>query len=128
MPDSRGSTDTVILLSRADWCAWIAHVPAPAHEIGAKRRAVRRALTHGPVELRYTAEGHPSRQLGWIMEVSDAGLMVRCPQPVPAQTPVEVTWEDANARFGVRGVIIHCTETVGGFKLGVQLQLPETAG
>ena len=127
MTDSDSPSRTVTFVTRAAWGAWIAQVPPGERETGVKRRDLRRAIAAGPIQVRYAAEGRACRQACWVLEVSAHGLTLRAPRSVPEGAFVDVWWPDEAQMLRLRGDVAHCTETVGGYKLGVKLDLPETA-
>ncbi len=90
----------------------------------AKRKTCR-WLLRAPAELHYTTpEGTEGVQFASIRDICITGTGLQCKDPVPVDTVGELILplEDGDYKIGIR--IAHCTQTIGGWKIGCQLLLP----
>lgn len=99
------------------------------------RRAYHRAhfrydLDAGAVRLSYvdTIDHTPPKAIDrWaaIIQLSPGGLMVRAQRPIADDTPLrlEIALEDEIVH--AEGRVAHCTQTVGGYKIGIELVFSE---
>ena len=56
-----------------------------------------------------------------LLQVSEGGLMVRSPKEIPVGTRLSIESYLHDEAVLLSGEVVHCTETVGAFKVGVQL-------
>ena len=69
----------------------------------------------------------PHRRMLMILDVSNEGLMAKGNDPIPVNTPVDMEVIVDEHPVEIRGDVIHCTGTLGGFKIGIQLDRSEDA-
>ena len=62
-----------------------------------------------------------------VLDVSNDGLMLRSREQVPLQTPLAIELYFGDQTITVFGTVVHCTQTVGAFKIGVKLRFDEPA-
>ena len=74
------------------------------------------------------AEEHeqPVALFGKVFELSNRGITLRTQNQIPGDAQVEVQLMFEEGPVAVRGRAIHCTGTVGAFKIGVKLLLEST--
>jgi hypothetical protein len=75
----------------------------------------------------YHRAGKPARIRVRLMDAAPDGLMLLLLRQAPVATglPVLLTLDtDEGENAVLMGVVMHCTSTVGGYKVGVRLQLP----
>ena len=89
------------------------------------RRKYRRYGMVGVAQLSYQEDARPLTCTLSVLQISAEGLMLRSHKALPVGTPVqmEVTLEDEP--LPLVGWVRHTTQTVGGYKIGVELQFPE---
>lgn len=66
-----------------------------------------------------------TRQYAHTKDISEGGLGLRARRPIPLGSTVWVGPDDS--AMGVHARVMHCTETVGGFVIGISLHPPQTA-
>ena len=62
-----------------------------------------------------------------VLDVSNDGLMLRSREQVPLQTPLAIELYFGEQTITIFGTVVHCTQTVGAFKIGVKLRFDEPA-
>jgi hypothetical protein len=93
------------------------------------RRGQRRYTVDGMVTLAVlSADGngvHTAVRTAPLVQVSDEGIMIRSHAELAQDTVVamQVYLEDDN--FALLGRVMHCTDTIGGYKVGIQLAFVE---
>lgn len=60
-----------------------------------------------------------------LLNVSESGLMIKQPQNIAVRTKVQVDVTIGEARFVLWGCVAHVTQTIGGFKIGIELQFAD---
>ena len=55
------------------------------------------------------------------LTVTDNGIGIQCHARIPEWSEVRIHREDEPDEF-VDGVVVHCTETIGGYKIGVRVE------
>ena len=91
------------------------------------RRSDQRSYVEiGAVTLSFDdAQGAPIAHVGHLLNASDGGLMVKQHQSIPARTKVQVEVAIDEVTFVLPGRVAHVTQTVGGFKIGVELEFAD---
>ena len=111
------------LTSREKWEAFVAQQPeepTPEH----RRSNRRRDTAFGMAELVFTLEGRQVQRSGRVLNISPTGLMVKQREPVADGSSVLVKVGCEDGELVLSGRVMHCTETVGGYKLGIELLFP----
>jgi hypothetical protein len=57
-----------------------------------------------------------------LLNASQEGLTTKGQTPITLNTEVVLELNPEGTPFAVRGRIAHCTETLGGFKIGIELR------
>ena len=103
------------------WRAVVSASTEPSTETGVRRREPRRDLVLTSAKLTYREKGKaaPVERPCTLLGVSGGGLMVRARSSIAPNTPVEIDvfWGDETS--ALRGTVVHCTPTVGAFKIGL---------
>lgn len=86
-----------------------------------RRKAARHALEGALVEMAYAKEGCPRTRTGRVMNASVTGLMVRWPERIAEGEVVLARVSVGGAQAVLSGRVAHATETVGAFKIGIEL-------
>lgn len=89
-----------------------------------RRQHPRHDIELGAVALAFDELGAPALRTGILLNASAVGLMTKQHKPIRTGTPVqmEVTLDDKS--FLLKGRIVHSTQTIGGFKVGIELEFP----
>ncbi|MBU0638845.1 MAG: PilZ domain-containing protein [Planctomycetes bacterium] len=58
---------------------------------------------------------------GALLQLSEEGIMLRTNEPVPIHTSAAVELHLGDEPVVVLGTVRHCTDTVGAFKVGLEL-------
>ncbi len=118
----------VALLTRGAWRRLLARqVRCAEVEPPVRRRQRRYRTPFGTWHLLYHRAGKPARIRVRLMDAAPDGLMLLLLRQAPVATglPVLLTLDtDEGENAVLMGVVMHCTSTVGGYKVGVRLQLP----
>jgi hypothetical protein len=62
-----------------------------------------------------------------VLDVSEDGVMLRSREQVPLDTLLAIELYFGDQIITVFGTVVHCTQTVGAFKIGVKLRFDEPA-
>lgn len=90
------------------------------------KRSCCRWLLRAPAELHYAAQDGTERvEYAAIRDLCITGIGLQCRIALAVDTVGELILplEDGDYKVGVR--IAHCTQTIGGWKIGCQLLLPD---
>jgi uncharacterized membrane protein len=111
--------------TRRCWCAVISRY-ADSEDPEYRRSDQRSYVEIGAVQLSYAdAEGITVVRMGRLLNASEGGLMVKLVESIPAKTEVQVEVAIDDVAFTIPGRVVHATETVGGFKIGVELEFAD---
>ncbi|MBI5763421.1 MAG: PilZ domain-containing protein [Planctomycetes bacterium] len=107
-----------------EWLRRISAVVAPESE-PVLRRSFRRYSVTGEVKaVGCRDDGTPFRRTWTLLQVSAEGLSIKSEEPLPVETQLELAVNIDGNPMPVRGTVVHCTQTLGGYKLGVRLHFP----
>ena len=120
-------------LSQEAWRVLLSqHIVVPEVEPPVRRLQRRYCLLWGSWRLHYHGPGgEPVEASTLLLNAALAGVMVRSRRELPLNLAVVLTFCADDQECALPGVVAHCTETVGGFKLGIRLRFalppePET--
>jgi hypothetical protein len=113
-------------LSRAAWQSLLARcVGEPQMEPLVRRRARRYAVNLGACRALYQGDRKPVELHVKLLNASQSGVMVMSRAKVPANIPVLLAFTpDIGEEYLLAGEIVHCTDTIGGYKVGIRLRFP----
>lgn len=116
-------------VSRGEWVAILSRMVKPTIEPMRKRKYRRYPVeppASGEARIRFRPARDPATKpvvrSGPLLDVSPTGLMVKIYGELPVGVPVTVQITLEGLQLALRGRIVHCTNTLGGFKVGVELQ------
>ncbi len=116
-------------VTRGEWVAILSRTVRPAIEPLRKRKYRRYPVeppSYGEARISFSPTRDPSIKpvvrSGPLLDISPSGLMVKIYGDLPVSVPVMVQITLNGLRLALRGRIAHCTNTLGGFKVGVALQ------
>lgn len=89
------------------------------------RRTTRRYSCDGEIKVSGEIEDEPFRETWILLQVSMTGISARAPREVPDATKVTIRWQWGSQELLLRGRVMHSTQTVGGYKVGVRLDFPD---
>lgn len=90
------------------------------------KRACVRWVLRAPAELYFRrADGTEARECVSIRDISLTGVGLTCKKPVEAGTAAHLVLPLEDGQYKVRVTVVHCTQTVGGYKVGGNLLLPD---
>ena len=109
-------------ITREQWLQMIAPYVTTEPEPGV-RRAQRRYNVEGMVAVApiNAAGSQTAVRTVSLLQLSDDGIMVRSHTDLPLDTIVGMQVYIEDHIFTVLGRVMHCTDTVGGYKIGIQL-------
>ena len=111
---------------RAEWVALVAQQDHPTSK--EHRRRHPRLVFAGLAKIAYERfDGTPQVDECAVLNVSDEGLMLRGRSRVPPEELVAVELDMGWEVFRLRGQVIHCTQTVAAYKIGIKLMFSEPA-
>ncbi len=90
-----------------------------------RRTNERHYLELGSVKLTYEEGDAPVVRAGRLLNASDSGLMVKQYQDILPKTELQIEAAIGDEAFTLTGHVVHCTQTLGGFKIGIELQFPD---
>jgi len=115
--------------TREKWLKLVEAVRSPEAEPSWRRRNQRYAVDATQVNVLFSPpDGHgPVVLPASLLEVSADGMMIRTHKAIPNETELALRM----MFFGLDGLelivlghVVHCTETVGGYKIGIALDFP----
>lgn len=110
------------------WRRFLARTVAPHSERDA-RRAVRRYPFAMPGQLLFTQGDRERREDFAIIQVSVVGMMGVIREEIPWHEKVSIEINPEGTPLLLWGRARHCTATIGGYKLGIELRFADkTAG
>lgn len=92
---------------------------------GHRRSEPRRVAPIGTVRLAFEDAGCPLVHSGKVLNVSGAGVMVSARHEIPAGTMMMMQMVLDGEAYLLVGRVVHSTQTVGGFKVGIELEFAE---
>jgi len=98
---------------------------ADVEQCGQRRNNERYYIALGSVKLAFEEDGAPVERTGRVLNASDGGLMIKQYQDVPSDTQLQIEATIGEESFALAGRVAHCTQTVGGFKVGIELKFPD---
>ena len=111
-------------VTRSRWREILATVVAAEFE-PAYRRNHRRYPVHGEVKVVGQLNGQPFRRTMPLLEASAEGLTAKSETELPDDFRVEMTVHVTEEPLLMRGKIVHCTQTLGGHKVGIHIEFTE---
>jgi hypothetical protein len=113
------------LITREGWLYILSRHVSPQSEPHIKRTSQRHDVESGLARLVYQSDGTLHDYTLSLLQISADGLTVRNHKPIRVGTPVQVEVMLDDDSVALTGRVMHCTETIGAYKLGVRLQFPE---
>ena len=94
---------------------------------GDHRRCNQRAYVQfGVAKLSFDDEqGMPDVRTGRLLNASHGGVMIKQYQSIPAKTELQIEATIGDETFALAGHVVHATETLGGFKIGIELRFTD---
>lgn len=89
------------------------------------RRNTRRYPCSGEIKVSGEIDDEPFRGTWNLLQVSMTGISARADREVPDRMKVTIRWRWGSQDVFVRGRVMHSTQTVGGYKVGVRLEFPD---
>jgi hypothetical protein len=87
-----------------------------------RRKHVRLDADLGTVRLAFDKRGVPTVRTGRLLNASSDGVMIRLQEHLEHGATVLMQMTLADQPVVLVGRVNHCTETVGAFKIGIELQ------
>jgi hypothetical protein len=108
------------LLDEITWRMILNHQVASDFENKSYRRW-RRYPADGEVKVEYVVDDQTRKRTWDILQIAAGGLTVRAGEEVAQDTLLNLQINLDGNPIRARGTTRHCTQTVGGFKLGIKL-------
>lgn len=106
------------------WAQFLKRVVAPEFEPRA-RREFHRYPFQTTAKAYYDDSGKAYKRTWRIMEVSLSGMMAKTHQEVPVDAVVRLHMELDTGMWEFQARVMHCTQTLGGYKVGMSLSFPD---
>lgn len=119
--DSHTAQSDVVLSTRDQWLAFVQEVNELPIRCAPHRNEERNPLQL-EVQLRFDDDGILVRRRLILNNVSNSGMMLKGDTELTPGTRLVAEVNPDGVPFYVAGVVMHCTQTVGGYKIGVNLQ------
>lgn len=130
-PSHSGPNIALRPISQSEWLEMMSRHIAPEQE-PAIRRGDQRYNVDGMVTLALINADRHGLQTAVrtmpLIQVSESGVMVRSPSRLGEDTVVGMQAYLGDDTFALLGRVMHCTETIGGYKVGIQLAFMEADG
>ena len=121
---SMHAPEQLATLSRDRWLEVLADHVTPETEPPIRRMSDRSRVEFGVARLLYREDGVAVDRTITLLQVSAEGLMAKSPKPVPGATRLRVEVTLGDSVLALIGQVAHCTQTVGSYKVGIQLVFP----
>jgi hypothetical protein len=79
----------------------------------------------GSLELAFERGGRPLKRTGKLLNASVDGVLVMQHERIADGTIVLMQLMFHDGQIRLLGHVVHCTETVGGYKVGIGLQFAD---
>jgi hypothetical protein len=89
------------------------------------RRRQRRYAVVGEVRVSGKLEGEPFRRTWPLIEASSDGLTAKGSEEIRLGVEFDVVVQISDDPITARGRTVHCTQTLGGYKIGILLEFPD---
>lgn len=109
---------------------WLRYLAENAEHDGAEqvKRGEPRMGVYGAAEVRLASEEFGDKPVrGSVLEASTQGLMLRSRERIPLHAKVTLTAYLDDETFALSGTVVHCTQTVGAYKVGIRLNVDSSA-
>ena len=117
---SNAETETSFI-SGAYWKRFLKRTVAPEHKSDIQRAEPRYPLS-GETKVSFEDADETSVRRLALLNGSQDGLTTKGQTPIALDTQVVLEMNPEGTPFTIHGRIIHCTETVGGYKIGIELR------
>ena len=107
--------------TRRQWLDIIAKHPAPPDPVH-RREHTRGHPAFQWAKVAFEKAGAPIVRPGTVLDASTTGIMIRQREEVDVRTLVIVRAVLDNQDITIAGQVMHCTQTVGGYKIGIELR------
>lgn len=110
------------------WEQWLRAVTnLPARQEPEHRRREERGLPEfGVANVTFTHHSRRRECSGKIMNASTGGLMLRTHDAISDGVDVELQVAFEDEMFYLTGTVAHCTMSIGGYKIGIELKFPSS--
>ena len=121
MNDVATQTRTHIPTLHCRWVELISTLGEP--EVEPKfRRTHRRYPCNGEIKVRFATDEGMKQRTWSLIQVSSEGITAIAPEEVPDRFRIDIEWHREDEIIMLSGRIVHCTQTIGGYKIGVKLK------
>ena len=84
------------------------------------RRTWRRYPVVGEVKADYKVDGVPRTRTWTLIQIAAGGLTVRAGDAIIQGTSLDLRIQIEDDSLFAKGITCHCTQTLGGYKLGIK--------
>ena len=118
-------SEQLTTISRERWQEILSHYVTPEIEPPIRRKSRRHGVEFGVVRLQYQEDGESTDRTVSLLQVSDEGVMVKSHKPIKARIQLRMNITLENDTVSLSGQVSHCTQTVGGYKVGIELEFSD---
>ncbi len=110
--------------ARERWRQILTRVGGVGDELDARRTNARFPID-GEVKVTFAEEGDSHHRTLKMLNISCDGITAKGNNEIPEGTHLRVELDFDNITLNSDGEVIHCTDTLGGFKIGIRLALQD---
>lgn len=111
-------------MTRSRWADLVAQCAREA-SVANRRQETRRFALGATARLAFEKSGRPATQFAGVLNVSTDGVMLKSANRIAYGTAVVLQLAITDEPVILAGRVIHCTQTVGGYKVGIELQFQD---
>ena len=111
---------TVVTTTREAWEKMLAAYPSPAIDEH-RREETRYESDLGNAALAFESESRPVLLRGRVLNAASNGVLLRLRERIRPATEVLLRLTLVQGEATLVGQVVHCTPTVGAYKVGIQL-------
>lgn len=127
--DTHSSSSSVQPWTREQWARALHQLELIPTEEDFRRRTPRYGVVYGEVRIEFHPHNDPAQPLvrrsAPVYDISVDGLMARCLKPIAPHTRVLLHIAIGQEQAALRGVVRHSTQTIGGYRVGIELLFDE---
>ena len=122
----QGQETSVSSISQAEWQSIVTSIASNSADHDPRRNNPREPFTnYEDVKLNILIAGVIEHYVARITELSLGGVTCWTEREVPERVKVMFQFHPDQNPVRLRGRIVHCTQTIGGYKVGIELEFPE---
>jgi hypothetical protein len=118
-------SEQLTTVSRERWQEILSQYVTPEIEPPIRRKTRRYGVEFGVVRLLYEENGDSAERIVSLLQASTDGMMIKNHKPIRTRTRLCMELTLGDDTVSLRGHVAHCTQTVGGYKVGIELEFAD---